>query len=179
MSDTQHLNSVSTGGGASFGGDTTVGGNLIGRDQTVSIYSGLTTREMFSLQIVRKYEQLWGFMEPFAEYAKPERLTYQSLREFSARLRRWYFEDAGGLYMRQISTDMPTRKAYMALQDGLRELTADPTMQATLEITEGDFRHIQSLARQLRYALSEELNAYIRQGDAVAAHSTAVVKQEV
>jgi hypothetical protein len=148
-----------------YGDDVdTGGGEYIKGNKTVSIFSGLTTREMFSLQIVRRYEQLWGLMEPFAEYANPKALTYGDLRNFAATLRQWYFQDAGGLYMRQFSAEMPTREAYMALQNKLLDLltsAGDTTTDTQLSSTH--FDEVKSAARAVRYALSSELTVFVSQ----------------
>ncbi len=154
---------IDTGGGAAIENDVSINeGDFVGRDK--NIYAGLTTREMFRLRIVRSYEKLWALMEPLALYSRPEPVTYEVVNSLSAAMRYWYFQEAGGLYMLQLSLDTPTRKAYFVLQELLRDVmeSADD-WQSESELEKSRTDEIQRTTSKLRHTIAEELNQYLMQ----------------
>ena len=152
-------------GGVDVVGETSVGEDIVGRDKIVSttnVYAGLTIGDMFRLRLVMTYERLWGLLEPLAKYGRTAPFTAEVARELSERLRRWYFEEAGGLYL-FFSPGHAARDAYMKLQDALRQIideTGPDLAQAILP--QSTFELARQRSSDLRHALAEEVRGYMQ-----------------
>jgi hypothetical protein len=152
-------------GGVDVEGGATIGEDIVGRDKIVSttnVYAGLTIGDMFRLRLVLTYEHLWGLLEPLAKYGRSAPFTAEVARDLSERLRRWYFEAAGGLYL-FFSPEHAARDAYMLLQDSLRQIIdeAGPALAEEV-LSEATFEEVRQRGSELRHALAEEVRAYMQ-----------------
>ena len=153
-------------GGVDVDGGAEVGEDIVGRDKIVSttnVYAGLAIGDMFRLRLVLAYEQLWSLLEPLAKYGRTEAFTGESARMLSERLRKWYFEEAGGLYL-YFPSDHAARDAYMRLQDQLGRIAADAAVRANQQsiLSESDFEETRLKGSDLRHAMAEEISAYMQ-----------------
>jgi hypothetical protein len=152
--------------GTMVGADVAVtGGDFVGRDSVFhqNIYAGLTTREMFRLRIVQTYEKLYGLTETFALYGRPQPVTYGVIRALTATLRAWYFQEAGGMYMLQVSKEARTKKAYISFQKALRSvIEAAQEVPPDMEVDEKAFKRMQRASSRLRNTLADELRDFLR-----------------
>jgi hypothetical protein len=152
-------------GGVDADGEVTVGEDIVGRDKIVSttnVYAGLTIGDMFRLRLVQTYERLWGLLEPLARYGRTAPFTAESAGALSERLRRWYFEEAGGLYL-FFSPDHAARDKYMQLQDTLGQVIdqTGPDLAKSV-LPQSTFELARQRGSDLRHAMAEEVRSYMQ-----------------
>ena len=152
-------------GGVDADGEVTVGEDIVGRDKIVSttnVYAGLTIGDMFRLRLVLTYEHLWGLLEPLAKYGRTEPFTAEAARVLSERLRNWYFDAAGGLYL-YFSPEHAARDTYMLLQDSLQQIVDETTPDlAQAVLPEATFELARQRGSELRHAMAEEIRSYMQ-----------------
>jgi hypothetical protein len=154
--------------GTTIGDDVRIErGDFIGRDSIVhqNTCAGLTTREMFRRRLVLAYEKLWSLTDPLATYAPPQPVTCRVLQTLAATLRQWYFQAAGGMYVRQLSKDFPTLEAYFALQKELDGLLVKPETPEKIDIDmvvdKTTIEPVRKASSILRRTIAAELKSFI------------------
>jgi len=161
MSDSQRSGGVGIDGGA------TIGDDVVGRDKITSttnnIYAGLAVGDMFRLRLVLNYERLWGLLEPLARYGRTEPFTAVTARALSERLRAWYFQEAGGMYL-YFSSKLAAHDAYMKLQRKLHEIIAETDVDTSQATSDKALSTAQDYAHDLRVAMTQEIRDYMRTG---------------
>jgi hypothetical protein len=152
-------------GGVNVDGGPTIGADLVGRDKitatTNNIYAGLAVGDMFRLRLVLSYEHLWGLLEPLARYGRAEPFTADSARSLSERLRAWYFQAAGGMYL-YFCPHLTAHHAYMELQRELKEIIAKIDVDASPASLDQALSSAQDRAHDLRQAMAQEIRDYMR-----------------
>jgi hypothetical protein len=152
-------------GGVDIDGGATVGDDVIGRDKIVSsttnLYAGLAIGDMFRLRLVMSYERLWGLLEPLARFGRTEPFTADTARTLSERLRAWYFQEAGGMYL-YFSPQLAAHDAYMALQRELHEIVARIKPETRQIPLDEALPVAQDRAHDLRQAMTKEVREYMQ-----------------
>ncbi len=152
-------------GGVDVDGGATVGDDVIGRDKIVSsttnLYAGLAIGDMFRLRLVMSYERLWGLLEPLARYGRTEPFTADTARALSERLRAWYFQEAGGMYL-YFSPQLAAHDAYLALQRELHEVVARTKPETQYTPLDEALSTAQDRGHDLRQAMTNEVREYMR-----------------
>jgi len=149
--------------GVSIPGEATIDGDVIGRDKNV--YAGLAVGDMFRLRLVMSYERLWGLLEPLALYGRTTPFTAEAARELSEQLRRWYFQEAGGMYL-HFSPDLAAHKQYIQLQHLLQQTVETLGDSAPAERVGAAFEAAQAQGHALRLAIAAEIQHYMQTGQA-------------
>ncbi len=152
-------------GGVDITDGATVGEDIVGRDKIVSTtnsYAGLTIGDMFRLRLVMSYERLWELLEPLAKYGRTEPFSAETARALSERLRAWYFQEAGGMYL-YFSPKLGAHHAYMELQRGLKQIV-DATHADALStpLPDNTLAAAQGRAHDLRHAMTAEIRDYMQ-----------------
>ena len=152
-------------GGVDANGEVTVGEDIVGRDKIVSttnVYAGLTIGDMFRLRLVLTYEHLWGLLEPLAKYGRTEPFTAEAAGRLSERLRNWYFDEAGGLYL-YFSPRLAAHHAYIELQRQLQQIVEETRVDAAqAPLPVATFTAAQQRGHDLRRAMTTEIREYMR-----------------
>lgn len=152
-------------GGVDVTDGATVGEDIVGRDKIVSTtnsYAGLTIGDMFRLRLVMSYERLWGLLEPLARYGRTAPFTAEAARALSERLRAWYFQEAGGMYL-YFSPRLGAHHAYMELQRGLKQIIDATNVEAlTASLPDDTLAAAQGRAHDLRRAMTAEMRDYMQ-----------------
>lgn len=156
--------------GVTIAGGATIGEDVIGRDKIVSntntnVYAGLTVGDMFRLRLVMSYERLWGLLEPLALYGRTAPFTVDAARQLSEQLRRWYFQEAGGMYL-HFSPELAAHEQYIKLQKFLQQTVETLGDSAPPERVGAAFEAAQAQGHTLRQAMAREIQHYMLAGRA-------------
>jgi hypothetical protein len=103
----------------------------------------------------KAYGRLWALTGILPKYARVEELTFQRLLAFATELRKWYFDELGGIVLSQNSRD-----AYFALQDEF-ELVHKERPNLDAPIDEPTRERIRQHCSALRTALCGDLGSRI------------------
>jgi hypothetical protein len=102
------------------------------------------------------YEKLWILLKPLARFSAEEKITYSTVKDISAQMRDWYFDDFGGIYLSRQS-----RKPYFKLKEALQDVIDDPKLKDTNIELSGKCRKkldaILGWGKILRDSLSEDI----------------------
>ncbi|MBI5566020.1 MAG: hypothetical protein HY870_14085 [Chloroflexi bacterium] len=161
------MSDSSRSGGVDVDGEVTVGEDIVGRDKITSttnnIYAGLSVGEIFRLRLVLTYERLWGMLAPLAKYGRTRVPTYEVARDLAERLRSWYYEEAGGLYL-AFSTENVALEAYNQLQEILAR-AEDRSISNELIVPADLFAEIRLRGSKLRISMASEIRTYMQSSD--------------
>jgi TIR domain len=102
---------------------------------------------------IAAYKELWRLTKLLPKWPRAKDVTYESLRELSASLRDWYFNEGGGMFLSRSS-----HTSYSALQDSLTAILVE---QPSESITDEHYDAVRELCSALRTRLARDLGARI------------------
>ena len=100
---------------------------------------------------IAAYEPLWAKTKVLPKWPRDETVTYESLRQFSEELRKWYF-DTGGLYLSKTS-----REVYGALQDELQRVLQSGRSGILSREPEDEYEVLRLRCSDLRKSLATDV----------------------
>jgi hypothetical protein len=112
----------------------------------------IDTRSKFDDALFQKrtdvYSKLWAITREVPKYPKREGIKYSDLKEYSERLKVWYYE-TGGIYMSKKS-----QRSYAALQEKIWGLMKQ---EEEADIAESTYKALQEVGSDLRTELTKDL----------------------
>jgi len=100
------------------------------------------------------YQSLWRMLKPFARFTAEEKLTYSKIKETSEKMRDWYFEKAGGIYLSKES-----RKPYFDLKEYLQDIIDDENLKdQKAELSKAQLNKILDYGKKLRDSLADDID---------------------
>ena len=99
------------------------------------------------------YEKLWRLLKPFARFSPEEKPTYAIIKQTSEKMRDWYFDEFGGIYLSKES-----RKPYFYLKEYLQDVIDDENLKNNqTELGKAQLNKLLDLGKQLRDSLSDDI----------------------
>ncbi|HEY0461300.1 MAG TPA: hypothetical protein VGC97_19345 [Pyrinomonadaceae bacterium] len=99
------------------------------------------------------YEKLWKLLKPLARFSAEEKITYSIIKIRSEKMRDWYFDEVGGIYLSKQS-----RKPYFELKEAMQEVIDDKKLMGEeTEIGAEQLDKILALGKNLRDNLSDDI----------------------
>ena len=102
----------------------------------------------------KAYGRLWALTGVLPKYARTNPVNFGRLQEFAIELRKWYFDEIGGIVLSQSSRD-----AYFALQDELELVHQEPSNHTPMD--EPTRERVRQHCSALRTALCADLGSRI------------------
>ena len=102
---------------------------------------------------IEAYKKLWSLTETLPKWPKAKNVSYDSLRALSEKLRNWYFNDSGGLFLTQKAYNV-----YATLQAGIVTV-ADRNLSGI--ISDEHYEEVRELCSMLRRQLATDLGTRI------------------
>ena len=104
------------------------------------------------------YADLWKLSGILPKWPRNKEVTYQGLLERSERMRHWYFETGGGLYLSE-----PSRAAYGKAQEAIVQ-TVESKMSSRPEnsLEKSDYDRVRDALSALRTELARDLHSRAR-----------------
>jgi len=99
------------------------------------------------------YKLLWKELKPLAKYSAENPLTYQIIRQMSEKMRDWYFDEGGGIYLSKQS-----REPYFKLKKSMQKIIDDENLQSEKdEPLQINPKNILEQGSVLRESLSDDI----------------------
>ena len=100
------------------------------------------------------YIELWTMFKPLARFSNDEKLTYSIIKETSEKMRDWYFDKLGGIYLSKAS-----RKPYFKLKKAMQEIIDDENLKGKNDELKGpQIDKILACGTRLRNSLSDDID---------------------
>lgn len=98
------------------------------------------------------YKLLWKELKPLARYSAENELTYEIIRETAGKMRDWYFDEGGGIYLSKQS-----REPYFDLKKSMQRIIDNENLKNQNELPEDDLDKILKRGSILRESLSDDI----------------------
>lgn len=99
------------------------------------------------------YKLLWKELKPLARYSPENPLTYQIIYDTAGKMRDWYFDDGGGIYLSRQS-----RMPYFRLKKSMQKIIDDGNLQSNKnEPLKINLENMLEQGRILRESLSDDI----------------------
>lgn len=104
---------------------------------------------------IEAYKKLWALTQLLPKWPRDENITYDGMGAFSKTLRKWYFNDGGGLFLSR-----PAYGFYATVQAGIAAILANRPSGA---VSNQHYDAVRELCSTLRRQLAADLGTRIKQ----------------
>lgn len=101
---------------------------------------------------IELYTGLWEHLQVLARYDLPKPLNQQTLQDLSVAMRKWYFDEAGGLYLSDEG-----REDYFDLKHTIQEIVENNTYKPEETFNQQDSTNILTKGSLLRARLKTDV----------------------